>query len=656
MIIDIPYKSFCWVVGTTSFRTAQLNLKTEQQLKLLSDFQKNYSEWKWDKYSQPEYYNWLHKNSFVKGEASNKAKDAREKTSGLVDIGLLSKDRKLTEASQYLLSISENNNFSSENIFNIEQDSYAYLLQLLKTSLSVGENKIRPYIVLAMYLNKLDYLTFDEFRYLLPITTSQTDFDFLIGEIPKLRNKETTLNDILFNHLMRFENYQNAQKALKKNEVSEALICSIGMNRKSKNYDKPYFSVYQLLKELSLNRKDLAFDLLQAIDKLKQPKSEWKKLLFNTHSKSVVKKKGIQTIQESNPFFECKNEQEFKEAFFKYMHLFKAVATLKDYFDLNRRYLSLTDTIIFDDEIVKFDVIAKYFFKLYDQQIKNIAFKANINLEKNVSIEKAISIENIDIQAVYNLISQELGIEFKTPQQVSNYIHNERQQRFNLLIDKKFNDKTLVELLHCFENRNDDRIRELVTDNAEIYSIFEYIIGIIWYKVSEKQGDILDYMQLSLDAQLLPKSHAKGGEADIVYKYQSTQYYPEHTLLIEPTLADGNNQRRMEMEPVSRHLGEYRLRSNNPNDYSLFVSTFLHKNVISDFRFRKMMPYYGKNDTINGLKIISLDTQSLKSIIENKVYYKKLYATFEKYHQQEISQNVSDWYDNLVQEAGIGGI
>ena len=45
------------------------------------------------------------------------------------------------------------------------------------------------------------------------------------------------------------------------------------------------------------------------------------------------------------------------------------------------------------------------------------------------------------------------------------------------------------------------------------------------------------------------------------------------------------------MELVSRHLGDYRIKFNNPFDYSLFVSTYLNKNVISDFRYKKIIPY-----------------------------------------------------------------
>jgi len=55
------------------------------------------------------------------------------------------------------------------------------------------------------------------------------------------------------------------------------------------------------------------------------------------------------------------------------------------------------------------------------------------------------------------------------------------------LINKKFNDSVLIELLNFFETRDDKRIEEIVTDEAAIPTIFEYILGIIWYKVSENK-------------------------------------------------------------------------------------------------------------------------------------------------------------------------
>ena len=153
-------------------------------------------------------------------------------------------------------------------------------------------------------------------------------------------------------------------------------------------------------------------------------------------------------------------------------------------------------------------------------------------------------------------------------------------------------------------------------------------------------------MKLSLEANLLPKTHVTGGYADIIYKYEAYTSYPKHSLLLEATLTDGNNQRRIEMEPVSKHLGDYIIRFNNQFDYSLFVSTYLDKNVVSDFRYRKIIPYTRNEKTITGMKIISMDTNSLKKIIKNKVKYKYLYEVFDKYH--EVPLGTVDWSDKKL--------
>ncbi|NMA03292.1 MAG: AlwI family type II restriction endonuclease, partial [Clostridiales bacterium] len=160
-----------------------------------------------------------------------------------------------------------------------------------------------------------------------------------------------------------------------------------------------------------------------------------------------------------------------------------------------------------------------------------------------------------------------------------------------------------------------------------------------------------EYMKLSLEPNLLPKAHATGGSADIIYEYSACRDFPKHSLLIEATLSEGTSQRRMEMEPVSRHLGEFLLKSNNPFDYTLFISTYLHKNVMADFRGRKYMQYYGNGDEIvDGMKIISLDTGALKIIINKNIKYRYLYKVFDKYYESD-EPSLFEWQDNLIKEA-----
>lgn len=650
---SIPYQSFCWVIGTTSFRTAKLNLKIEAQLLLLDEFYNEVikkSNWNWNNELQEKYYDFMKDRAFLTGEAKRKDKDAREKTSGLVDIGLITEDRLITDAGRELLKITSSGDFETNNVFNINRDSFIYLKQLLKTSIDVSGSIVRPFIAVIKCLTELEFLSYDEFTYFVPLIRDDESAKQIISDIKLYREGKILPEEIIYKRLMQMENYKLAQEEFIASDVDENLICLVGMNRKSRSYDKPYYKLYENLKKVFLDGENIYESLLNSAKNINQkPGTLWISLLFKITNIGVVRKNGKSSIHKQCPFINCKNETELKEVFFKYLHVFKAMATLSDYFDLNRRYFNITDTLIFEDRMIKLDMIPKYYFKEIIDVLYTETFSRDNNLRADASLETISEAFKLDISKVYATLSKDLGITIKSPEQAATYVNDERYRRFNTLIDKKFNDSVLIELLNCFEKRDDKRIEELVTDEAAIPTIFEYILGIIWYKVSERQWNILDFMKLSLEANLLPKTHAAGGYADIIYEYEACTSYPKHSLLLEATLADGNNQRRMEMEPVSRHLGDYRIRFNNPFDYSLFVSTYLDKNVISDFRYRKIIPYTRDEETITGMKIISMDTNSLKKIIENKVKYKYLYEIFDKYHEMPLE--TVDWHDGMIKEA-----
>ena len=649
---NLSYQSFCWVIGTTSFRTAKLNLKIEEQLSLLDEFYNETikkSNWNWNNELQKKYYDFMKNKDFLTGEAKIKDKDAREKTSGLVDIGLITGDRLITEVGSELLKITKAGNFESDNIFNINRDSFIYLKQLLKTSIDVSDSIVRPIIVVIKCLTELEYLSYDEFTYFVPLIKDEKSIKQIISDIKLFREGKISPAEIIYKRLMEMNNYRLAQEKFENSDVDENLICLVGMNRKSRTYDKPYYELYENLKKIFLEDGNNYEALLNAAKNINQkPGTLWRSLLFKTTNIGIIRKNGRASIHEECPFINCKNEIELKKVFFKYLHVFKAMATLSDYFDLNRRYFNITDILIFEDNMIKLDVIPKYYFKEIIDVLYKKTFIKDSNLNVNIELESISEAFKLDISKVYEALSRDLGIVIKNSEQAATYLNDERYRRFNTLVDKKFNDSVLIELLNCFEKRDDKRIEELVTDEATIPTIFEYILGIIWYKVSERQGNILEFMKLSLEANLLPKTHAAGGYADIIYEYEACTFYPRHSLLLEATLADGN-QRRMEMEPVSRHLGDYRIRFNNPFDYSLFVSTYLDRNVISDFRYRKIIPYVRDEKIIKGMKIVSMDTSSLKKIIEKKIKYKYLYEVFNKYHEMPVE--TEDWHDDMIKEA-----
>lgn len=650
--MNIPYKSFCWSLGTTSFRTKNFNKTIEEQLALLNEFwaldENQNADWSGNNELQARYYDFMHDKGFVEGNAGNKPKDAREKTSGLVDIGLIDDKRKLSNAGKALLRISTENNFSSDNQFQIAKDSFIYLKQLLKTYYEIEGQTVRPFMVLLRLLSTFDYLTLDEYTYLLPLCIGAKETTEIVGGIANLRSNRTSIDDIIINRLMNMLNYIVALEYLLENDVTEDLVCEIGLNRKSRQYDKPYFKLYNALFDVFMNGDiDNLPSVYSATKDIKIGKW-WRSYLFDTTSETAIRK--FPSAHLKNTVFDfVTSESEFKKAFFKTVHLFKAKATLSDYLDLNRRYIKTTDIVLFEDDTVKLDIVPQHFFKSVIQQLYSDMFTPSELLHENCNMEDISDCLVVSDDTIIEGINEELGINVTTIDAARAALEDNRYHRLQHLIDTKFTDDKLLSLLDCFEERNDTEIRSMVTDNADVPTIFEYVLGILWYKASERHGKILDYMKLSLDADLLPKTHAAGGEADIVYEYSETESYPEHTLLLEATLADSTNQRRMEMEPVSRHLGRHLIRTGNLNSYCVFATNYLDINVIADFRGRKSMPFYDTQDyskSVNGMKIIPLQTSELKKIVTNGKTYKELYPMFEEAFNSALPPH--EWYENCI--------
>ena len=655
----ISFKSYCWSIGTTSYRTDNFNLSIEKQLQLMQKF-RNAKEnkdvpWNGNTDLQIRYYRFLQKNNFIKGEAARPDKDAREKTSGLRDIGLLDDERTLTPAGLKLLSITESNSFAPNNFLEIPQDSYLYLTQLLKTSNTVGQNIVRPFVVFLYLVHELGYLTKNEFSYLLPLCVDRHTTITIAKAIKKSRNNDNNdYENIILAVLMKMDNYQAALKQLQSEPLTEELVCNAGMNRKSAKYDKPYYTLYTILEKIVFAKENLALELYEATKKLTNGKvgGAWRQYFFSSTARSVIKRKGL-TVLKPVPILNAVSQEQFKEEFFKIMHLFKAKATLSDYFDLNRRYFKITDIVLFEDNIVKLDIVPKCYIGMIGEQLLPLAFSATELLTAETDLEDIALCLKFDRELLYRQLGKELGANISSKDIAQKLIKKERYARFNKLIDEKFGIDTLIALFSHFENRNDDEIRCLVTDNADIPTIFEYILGIAWYIISQRKGDVLEYMNLSLEADLLPKTHAGGGEADIVWQYDKTAEYPPHTLLLEATLADGSNQRRMEMEPVSRHLGEYLLAHPHDEAYCVFVTTFLSHNVISDFRSRKNAFYYNVSGTkyVEGMKILPIQTSELKTLLKFGVKYPQIYHMLDEAYKQNGAPK--EWYEaNIVKETG----
>lgn len=643
----IAFRSYCWSMGTTSFRTKDFNRSIEEQLDLIDRFWREQSSDRSWKEAQAAYYVFLQGQQFLSGNAARQDKDARAKTSGLVDIGLLTDDRRLTPAGEALLVLSRKKDFSPDNRLFLARDSYLYMHQLLKTSYTINRQPVRPYIILLYLLSQVEYLTPEEFTYLLPLCITPVMTASMPATIRALRRGDCSIDQVLTDVIARLDNYQTAWQRFRDEHPSEELFMEVGFNRKSRQNDRAYFPFYEELRRVILQGETARIvHLWQALLKLSSSvRSPWKQLLFGRRTKKQILR---HPYLQDNPFVGL-SLPAFKAEFFKRMHIYKMRATLRDYQDLNRRYFGLSDTLLFAEETIRLDVVPASFFSSCIGALYPLAFQDATGLDQAIplaAIHPALDVPEATILAGINT---RFGTSCATLEEARQLIQRERIRRFDRLIAKRFPPAILIDMMDLFESRQDDEIRKLVTDNADVPTIFEYILGILWYTISEKQGDILSFMKLSLDADLLPKTHAGGYGADIVYRYEATPAYPTHTLLLEATLVDDTNQRWMEEEPVTRHLGRYRLAHPGEEAYCVFISTYLDINTLTAFRMKKITPFFDTQDIthyIPSLKILPLNTASLKTILQEGWTYAELYSLLEQaYRATDFFPN---WYANQI--------
>ena len=657
MLEDIKFQSYCWSLGTTSFRVKDLNFKIEKQLQILKELWNENQNVRWNGNNsiQEEYYNKMLQKNFITGEANNKPKDARQKTSGLVQIGVIDDNRHITEIGEKIIDIVEQENFKSDNIFNINKDSYLYLKQLLKLQITDNGINVKPFAVLLYFLSELGYLTKDEFTYILPLCTNREYIDIMLENIKKYRNNQKTIEDIIQNKMENMSNYKAAIDFIKGNGVNSIDEFSIiDMGRKGTKYVEPMYNFFEALYRIS--KKDFdeeACDTIINFIKEQTKKNSkvakyWKDYL--RYSSKMLTEEYLEDIKEI-PLFNFKNKTEYTIEFFKVMHTAKWKATLEDYADLNKRYISLSDIVIFEDDKIELDVFPKYFFLNISKEIVNTEIldkdKYNNFISTDIELNKIYECLNVNVDEIIYQIQADYPDRVVNKDSIKTFIEDEKLRRFNELIDNKFNENQLAQLFTYIENNDRSAINEYVDWNSDVPTIFEYILGITWYRFSNRSGNILEYMKLSLDANLLPKTHAAGGTADIVYEYNKTNDYPEHKVLLEATLTESTSQRKNEMEPVSRHLMREIQENDNDDTYAVFVANILQEEVLSDFRSRKNYQFRSKNSVKSGLKIISLSIRDIIKLINIKIQYSKLYKIFDEAYK-DTNINDLEWYEKLL--------
>ncbi len=658
---NIKFQSYSWSYGTTSFRVSELKYKIERQLIRLKELWLEHPNSTWREI-QNSYFDILVEEGLSQRSTKDKekeAKEARQKTSSLKDLGFITENRKLTPVGEKLYKINKQKNIGINNIFGIRDDNFIYFKQLLKIEFSKYSNsrnysdfKINPLLSIIYYIIQLDYVSKDEFTYLLPLVRDVKSLKSMVEELKQDRTK--SIYSFIKQHIQEMQNYKDALEYFLTNEHNIETFEIITMDRKSKKSVQSYYKLYLELYKFftykdSYNEKEMKKRIeyiLKSITSIStKNRTKYYKLLFNSSTKNIKDENITYFINHS--LVSVEDEKSFFKEVFFLIHSIKWYTNLEEYYDLNKRYLLLSDIFVFEDEKIFLDDIVSLYMQ---DNIENF-LDTTLSYSKEDYQTKLISdIElNYDEKELYKKIKSkfpQVEDEANLKQSILKIKEAKKIQRFKKLISKRFSDEDIIKLLTSITKRDDKFIKSYLPWECDIPTIFEYIIGICWYKISDFQGDLSSFLNMSLDASLLPVRFAGGGKADIVFKYDT------HDLMIEVTLSKKENQRKMELEPVSRHLGRYMLQ-NKGNHYAIFVASHLDANVLVGLRSYSKLRYYNTSNTnefVQNLQIIPLDISDIIQIIKSKMSYNTFYKIVNDVYKDKEEDGYL-WYKNVLQKS-----
>lgn len=616
--------------GNTTLRIAKFAQNIEGQLIAFKELTEEYPELEWtDKEGQlqEKYTQALVKKGLFDSKDEKDRSRARQKSAPLENLQLINrKNKKVLPKGKILLNLLADEK-SAKTINNFLQiDNLAlYFLSLHFSYIKHNGHKDLLISYLAIFREFDNILSKHQFS-LLPLINHYRDDEF----INILRETES-LKDIW-----------NVVRKLTKRVYSDINDDDINFGTgdgQDKATIREMFSDYCL----SLNITDGNLnDLMPFIED-----SVLKKKVINTIKKienidyASRRSRYDDLFIDINKFIKDEKIKTKKDAFL-FLKSFDVLHNLTvEYNDQNKRHLKLTDCFDFssDDCITltdNFGLMVSHPDSSFIQK-----HLTNINNFNSDSLDDLLHDEFIEKRL------EKIGI--KTPKELSSRAKDIKLRKFEKLLKNEFTEEKIFnEILPLFKSHGDNKneIWKTVYHDAEIHTLFEYIIAITWCYITNDNTNIF-HANLSLDIDMLPKSHATGGNADYVRNYD------DHTLLIEPTLTKDDTQRQNEHESVSRHLGNAIVDKNENQrrlSYAIFVAPYLDMNMlrsIRNWKFRGFIKVKDKKKIDLLLNILPLNIDDIINIHKSKIDYKTFHSKFIKILNHSEEDGIK-WYESCV--------
>lgn len=655
--------------GNTGARLGDPRATYANIVNALTEFRKQNKNW--EKPDQKLFGKILGEYQIFDIKTDNKVssdKDVRLKTAFLSDLGFTTNERLETNVGQELI---DNAQTIKTNEFEISKESYTYLKQFLKYQ----ENHFEIFPLLSLIYACLEFdneLPVDFVTYVWAGSQTENELIQNIATYKKRSDyRETVYKSILSSNntnLARnnISNYFSTLKFDDKQELKELLYAILPHGKGDSFKDKTislFYDIYNFWVNKNEWNESKKRSYIQ--DKLKsrykdissKKPSYYLESLFSTTSLNNSSDwKNIISFFENTSLINSKNEASFVLNFHILYMFIKKLSVCEEYRDLNTRHLKLLDIFIFEYDSIKLDLVFWYLFK----SVKDKLLKVKPLSKKEYRLKLEATQQSIgDIYSFLKInitnLSENIATDFPEVKNLGlqNFAIKKKEERLLNLVNEVFTKENIITIFENIYPRDDKKVRELIKSwyldyEATIPALFEFLLGISFYWLSQEQVKISDILNHGLDANLLPKTHATGGQADVIIHYKRRDY------LIEATLSENDGQRKMEAEPVPRHLAKHILEA-NPNSLALFVAGQLDPNNLVVLRNYKFSPWYNSDGSnVESMDILPLSVSNIIYLLRENMEFKELETSFETILNSETKDGFQ-WYKNEVNTTFTNG-
>ena len=583
---------------------------------------------------------------------------ARHYTSNLVKLGFTDDSREISPVGELLLDLKKLKKDELETMLPIDGVNVVYLRQLMKLRIfdNEGERFYSPFNLAIFALLKRHRLSENAFFELVQGLSPYTDF-FNINRYVEEYKEGDIFSDIFIEIPEELRNYKR---------VTEAVFSNHFKNRKSKDGVDVYWDFYNLLHDYLDNPSSVTIDkLLTCFENNKDKLNKAFGFGQNIFSQRTGERPSPEEF--ANQYQEM-FEADLNTYLYQKFSLSKIFDQIREYSDTTKRIFKATGiisfdngfveiayrelcTCIFEEAVIQSRVAGNIYEELRPEYDSYSEYEESVNSFycDVTNLSQVLEYHDEKIKQVEDNIQKEfLGVSIE---KIPTIIADKRRREFAEFINKHYPSEKVKEILELFNDRSNDRhIKEAVSPDATVPTIYEYMVGLAWYYFSGKRVDILNSYNLTLSANFEPLVHAGGGLGDIVI------YEDDKVLMLEATLMNANSQKRGEWEPVLRHSINLKVEEETKNTRrevtSFFIADSFDANTINIWKAVAAVPLQSsleKDKFTDNDVIMPINTDELSSLIDKESEYDEIISKVHKLFEVDKVNFDIDWREKFME-------